>query len=99
MTTLQAKHLAIVRAALTFWDEEMSVVSHETYRHYLHSKDQKVAIVPEDVAIARSYFNQVVPKFGLLDIRTGTLVAKPLVEDSLDLNCERGQQIVSVLIR
>ena len=42
---MQPKHLAIVRAALTFWDEEMSAVSHETYRHYLHSKDQNIVIL------------------------------------------------------
>ena len=96
---MQTKHLAIVRAALTFWDEEMSAISHETCRHYLHSKDQKVVITPTDVAIARAYFNQVVLKFGLLDIQAGTLVAKSLVEDSRGLSCEPGQQIVSVLIR
>ena len=96
---MQTKHLALVRAALTFWDEEMSAVSHETYRHYLHSKDQEVFIAPEDVAIARAYFNQVVLKYGLLDLHAGTLVAKSLAEDSHGLSCEPGQQIVSVLIR
>ena len=77
----------------------MSAVSHETYRHYLHSKDQEVFIAPEDVAIARAYFNQVVLKYGLLDLHAGTLVAKSLAEDSHGLSCEPGQQIVSVLIR
>lgn len=95
---MQHKHLTIVRAALTFWDEEMASVSHETYRHYLHSKDQDVVIVPEDVAVARVYFNQVVPKFGLLDLQTRMLVSKPLVENNRELICEPSQRIVSVLI-
>ena len=95
---MQTKHLAIVRAALTFWDEELSAVSHGIYGHYLHSKDQEVVIAPRDVAIARAYFNQVVLKFGLFDLQAGTLVTKSLIEDSLDLKLEPGQQIVSILI-
>ena len=95
---MQTKHLAIVRAALTFWDEEMSSASHEVYRHYLHSKDQKVVIAPMDVAIARDYFNQVVLKFGLINLETKTLVSKPLVESRHELNCKIGQEIVSVLV-
>ena len=96
---METKHLVIVRAALTFWDEEMSAVSHEIYRHYLHSKDQEVVISPKDVATARAYFNQVVLKFGLFDLQAGTLVAKSLVEDSRGLSCEPDQQIVGVLFR
>ena len=96
---MQARHLAIVRAALTFWDEEMSGASHETYRHYLHFKDQEEVIFPNDVAEVRVYVNQVIPRFGLLDLQTRTLVSKPLVENSHELNCKQGQQIVSVLIR
>ena len=96
---MQAKHLAIVRAALTFWDEEMSGSSHETHRHYLHSKDQEEVIFPNEVSEVRAYFNRIILKFGLLDLQTRTLVLKPLVENSHELNCKYGQQIVSVLIR
>ena len=96
---MQPKHLAIVRAALTFWDEEMASVPRESYRHYLHSKDQDVVISPEDVAEARVYFNQVASKFGLIDFQSGKLISKPLVEDSCELNCKPSQQIVSVLVR
>ena len=87
---LQPRHLAIVRAALTFWDEEMSAASHETYRHYLHSRDQEEVIFPKDVAETRAYFNQVIPKFGLLDLQTGTLVSKSLVENRHDLDFKHG---------
>ena len=95
---MQHQHLAIVRAALTFWDEEMASVSDTIYRHYLHSKDQGVEITPGNVALVRTYFNQVVPKFCLLDLQSGELASKQLVEDSRVLTCEPSQQIVSVLI-
>ena len=95
---MQPKHLAIVRAALTFWDEEMASASRATYRHYLYSKDQDIVISPEDVAVARIFFNQVVPKFGLIDVQSGRLVSKTLVDDSRVLNSDPSQQIVSVLI-
>ncbi len=95
---MQAIQLAIVRAALTFWDEEMAPASQAIYRHYLHSKDLGVVITAEDIAMARIYFNQIVPKFGLLDLQTGELASKQLVEDSRELICEPDQQIVSVLL-
>ena len=90
-------HLAVVRAALTFWDEEMATASRPVYRHYLHSRDQEVVIAPADVAAARVFFNEVVIKFGLLDLQSGTLIATPLVEDIDELICNHDQKIVSVL--
>ncbi len=96
---MKSKQLAIVRAALTYWDEEMGSASPAIYRHYLHSTDQEIAIVPHDVAVTRAYFNQVIPRFGLLDLQTGMLVSKPLVEDSHELTCGPSQQVVSVLVR
>ena len=95
---LQPTHLAIVRAALTFWDEEMGGVSHEIYRHYLHSNDKDVVLTAESVARARMYFNQVVLKFGLLDLKTGAIVSTELTNTPDELHCKSGQQIVSVLI-
>ena len=95
---LKPKHLAIVRAALTFWDEEMGA-AHDCYRHYLHSRDQDVVFSPEDIVAVRAYFNDVVHKFGLLNDDSGLLLSTTLVEKSDDLICEPDQKIVSVLIR
>ena len=96
---MHPKHLAIVRAALTFWDEEMASASRGTYRHYLHSTDQDVVISAADIAMVRAYFNQVAPKFGLIEVQSGELVSKLLVDDIRELNREPSQQIVSVLVR
>ena len=78
-------YLAIVRAALTFWDEEMGSISHETYQHYLHSKDREVVISSEDIAKTRVYFNQVEPKFGLFDLQAGVLLSTQLTDNPNEL--------------
>lgn len=96
---LQTQHLAIVRAALTLWDEEMASEQEEVYRHYLHSKDLGTLITPIAVAEARAYFNDVDLKFTLFDIQTGGLVSSKLAESCSELSCLHGQQIVSVLVR
>lgn len=54
---LQPKHLAIVRAALTYWDEEMAGASQAVYQHYLHSMDADVKIEAVDVTHTRQFFN------------------------------------------
>lgn len=96
---MRAKHLAIVRAALTFWDEEMSSASEAVYQHYLHSKDQGTLLTPPDVAEARCFFNEVDLQFALLESESSELVAAKLVDRPSELNCLPNQQIVSVLFR
>lgn len=54
---LQPTHLAIVRAALTYWDEEMSGAAPAVYQHYLHSRDADIKIDAVDVTRARHFFN------------------------------------------
>ena len=73
-------HLAIVRAALTYWDEEMSSVDQSIYSHYLHSMDRGVVLTPKSIAIARSYFNGVEVKIGSLNAATGVIT---LEDDSV----------------
>ena len=51
------KHLAIIRAALTFWDEEMAGASKSVYQHYLNSKDQDIEFDDYDVALTRRVLN------------------------------------------
>ena len=71
-------HLAIVRAALTYWDEEMSSVEQTIYSHYLHSRDRGVVLTPESIAIARSFFNGVDAKTGSLNLTTGAVTLDEL---------------------
>jgi len=54
---LQPKHLAIVRAALTYWDEEMSGADQTIYQHYLHSQDADVKFDAVDVIQTRRFFS------------------------------------------
>ena len=56
---LQPKHLAIVRAALMYWDEEMAGADQTAYQHYLHSRDMGVKIDSADVIQARQFFSSV----------------------------------------
>ena len=95
---LQPKHLAIVRAALTYWDEEMGTASYEMYRHYLHSRDTNESFTPEDTANVRAYFNRAVHKYSLADRDSGELVSTALAGEATAVTRETGQQIVSVLI-
>jgi hypothetical protein len=96
---LRAKHLAIVRAALTFWDEEMASAPEAIYGHYLHSKDQGTRIAPTDVATARAYFNEVDLKFALIKRESDEFLTGKLADQSSDLSCPPGQQIVCILVR
>ena len=92
---LHSKHLVIVRAALTYWDEEMGAESHEVYRHYLHSRDQDIVFAPDDLVSVRAYFNDVVYRRGLLDVQTGQLL--PITfDDKTAVTIEPKQKIVSV---
>ena len=53
---LQPKHLAIVRAALTFWDEEMAGADKSLFQHYLHVQDAGVEFGADDVLASRQFF-------------------------------------------
>ncbi len=74
------KHLAIVRAALTFWDEEMGASDREAYKHYLHTKDKEMEFSAKEIAEARNLFNSVELKTALVDIEHGTLVSQSPME-------------------
>lgn len=69
-------HLAVVRAALTFWDEEISMVTRSVYRHYLHSSDSERVLSTEDVAVTRQFFNNVELRFASVNDTTGEMTFK-----------------------
>ena len=95
---LQPKQLAIVRAALTYWDEEKGAVPESVYRYYLHSQDIGTTFAPIDIANVRRDFNKATIKYALLDSDTRELVDNCLVEDVLSLTPKPHQQIVAVLL-
>ena len=92
-------HLAIVRAALTFWDEEMATAPHSTYKHYLHSTDVGTDISSEDVTMARRYFNGVELRFALVEAMTGAFISELPVDPKDELSYQSDRQIpVAVLV-
>ena len=95
---LQPKHLAIVRAALTYWDEEMGPEPESVYRYYLHSQDIGTTFAPIDIANVRRDFNKSTIKYALLDSDTRELVDNRLVENVLSLTLRPHHQIVTVLL-
>ena len=62
---LTEKHLAVVRAALKFLDEEMSPSGSETLFHYLDGRVEDVSI--EDVKVTRKRFGEVDLFYVLVD--------------------------------
>ena len=95
---LQPKHLAIARASLTYWDEEMGAEPESVYRHYLHSQDFGTTFAPIDIANVRREFNKATIKYALLDSVNRELVAGSLVDDGASLTAQSHQQIVAVLL-
>ena len=83
---LQPPHLAIVRAALTYWDEEMGSEAQSVYRHYLHSKDRGITFAPIDIANVRRDFNKATIKYALLNTVTRKLNPDVLVDDAYRLD-------------
>ncbi len=82
---LKEKHIAIVRAALTFWDEEIGA-NESMYKHYLHSSDQGIEISPADIMELRMYFNEVQIQFALVDDESGVFVSTSPVRSHSELD-------------
>ena len=87
------KHLAIVRAALTFWDEEMASANQSAYKHYLHSADAETEFSPEDVGFARQYFNNVELKAALIEWSTRAFISESPVDFKDELSHQNDRQI------
>lgn len=64
---LTEKHLAAVRAALKFLDEEMSPSGSEALFHYLDEQGRASGVSIQGVKVARKYFDQVDLFYVLVD--------------------------------
>lgn len=92
------KHLSIVRAALTFWDEEMGSVDRTIYEHYLHSNDQGTHFAAGDVATTRCYFNNVELRSALIDKVTGKFDSERPVDSADELSHQVDRQARVVVL-
>ena len=64
---LTLKHLAVVRAALKYLDEEMSPNGSEALFHYLDDQGRAGGVSTHDIKVAREYLEQVDLFYVLVD--------------------------------
>ena len=67
--------LAIVGAALQYFDEEMSP-NGSVFKHYLSGDALPREITVEDIRVARQKFRELVPRQVMIDVESSKLVMK-----------------------
>jgi hypothetical protein len=72
---INEKDLAIVRAALHYFDEEISP-NGSVLKHYLDEVALSLGVEAEDIRVARQKFKELVPRQVLIDIESSKLVMK-----------------------
>ena len=96
---ITSKHLAIIRAALTFWDEEMGAAGESVYSHYLHSNDNGTKFTADDVAQIRVFFNSVDLLYALVGNDTAAFVSSKAVGSLAELPDQTGEtNLANVLV-
>lgn len=83
---LNQLHLAVVRAALKYLDEEISPHGTEVLLHYLDEQNENSNITADHIAEARDFFDSVDLSYALVD-PTGTFIESKLLI-SAPLNTE-----------
>ena len=81
---LTLKHLAVVRAALKFMDEEISPHGKGTLDHYLDRKSNFLDISVDHIAEARSFFESVDLNYALVDAAGVIIESKQLLPAKAD---------------
>ena len=81
---LTEKHLAVVRAALRYMDEEMSPSGSAAMYHYFDQRGKVCQPTIGDVADARKFFNAVELSYALVDASGLVIESERLVPASLD---------------
>lgn len=61
------KHLAVVRAALKFFDEELGPHGND-FEMYLDKEDMRFGVTNSDLKATRDLFSNIVPRQTMLDI-------------------------------
>ena len=79
---LSETHLAIIRAAVKFLDEEIAPHGNSTLRHYLHARDSGVDVVAGDIPVTRAVIEQAKLFHSLQDLQTGLLSSTRLIPAS-----------------
>ena len=79
---LTETHLAVVRAALKFLDEEMSPSGSEALFHYLDKRGQEIGVSIHDLNVARELFEQFNLFYILVDSVGGVVNSNQLIAAS-----------------
>ena len=70
---LTLKHLAVVRAALKFFDEEISPHGKKALEHYLEQESRQLSISADHITQSRTFFESVDLSYALVDA-TGLII-------------------------
>jgi hypothetical protein len=81
---LTEKHLAVVRAALKFLDEEMSPNGIDALFHYLDVEGRSLGISLNDLQGARKFFSSVDLSYALVDSTGVAIESEYLIAASAD---------------
>jgi len=84
---LTARGLALIRAALQFWQDEMSSAGAAAFRGYLDSAENDDNLHQIDIPRLRSNLKSMQIRYGHYDVQTGRLL-----QNSLYRNFEIAQQ-------
>jgi hypothetical protein len=79
---LTEKHLAVVRAALKFLDEEMSPSGIDALFHYLDIEGRSIGVSLDDLHSARQFFESVDLSYVLVDSTGVAIESEQLIPAS-----------------
>ena len=98
---LKVQHLAVIRAALRYWDEEMGPQGVTSFRHYLEEPTSAGELTNEHVTFAREWLAQCELRYAMCN-QAGTQLTKPQLfqyVSEAELVCDSElAQIVAVLV-
>ena len=99
---LTNRHLVLVRAALMFWDEEMSPHGAVAFTGYVDGPVSGGELTGEDVRHVRQQFDGCMLRYALCDEQATQLIGEQLfqtVEEAESAGKNRAAKIVTVLVQ
>ena len=98
---LTEKHLAIIRAALRFWDQEMSPHGDDMFLDYLDESDRNLELTVADTRVTRELLSQSSLFYALAEKETNRLLSGDLIDatvgDEITFHSDRAR-LVTVLV-
>ena len=92
---INERHLAVIRAALKYWDEEMSPSGSQAFDHYADDRSHGISVA--DVREARELLANVKLGFVLVDLASDRIVSDEVSYDG-ELSYQVGQARVAAML-